>query len=47
LSFILIYSGKKALEKALEKSAGRGAGRGVGRGVEGRLIRGVLVKMVL
>ena len=30
-----------------EKSAGRGAGRGVGRGVEGRLIRGILVKMVL
>jgi hypothetical protein len=27
--------------------AGMGAGRGVGRGVEGRFIRGILVKMVL
>lgn len=34
-----------------EKSAGRGAGRGAGMGpgidVEGRLIQGILVKMVL
>jgi hypothetical protein len=30
-----------------EKSAGMGAGMGVGMGVEGRFIRGILVKMVL
>jgi hypothetical protein len=30
-----------------EKSAGRGARMGAGMGVEGRLIQGILVKMVL
>jgi hypothetical protein len=34
-------------EKSAGMGAGMGAGMSAGRGVEGRLIRGILVKMVL
>ena len=38
---------EKSAGMGARMGAGMGAGRRAGRGVEGRLIRGILVKMVL